>query len=122
MDHESSSDEDPPDPPEVKGPPAEVEDTPEARALHQARQPGYATTPDKTLVNKNLREAWRVHRTHQMCYIFDFVTPARQWKRNTVYSEDDPWAKYGRGPPWADVTETDEKEHSQQPYFPVDYT
>lgn len=62
---------------------------------------------------------WKLHNKHQMCYIFDFVIPAMQWKRNTLYSEEEPWAEYGP-PPWDDLTET-ERNPSQQMYYPIDH-
>jgi len=63
---------------------------------------------------------WKIYKQHQMCYIFDCVTPGRQWKRNSRYSDADLWATYGSAP-WPDLTETDEKEYPQQPYFPREY-
>ena len=62
---------------------------------------------------------WKLHNKHQMCYIFDFMIPAMQWKRNTVYSEEEPWVEYGP-PPWDDLTET-ERDPSQQVYYPIDH-
>ena len=83
------------------------------------RYPAQVTELDHSLICKKLRRiGWKVNRKLQMCYIFDSVSPARQWKRNSVYTEDDPWAMYGRGPPWPDVTESDEKDVPQQAYFP----
>lgn len=71
------------------------------------------------LVHEHLVNAWKIYPGHQMCYIFDAVTPGRQWKRGTVYSSADPWAEYGP-PPWPDLTETDE-DNTLQPYFPQKY-
>jgi hypothetical protein len=71
------------------------------------------------LVHRNLGSAWKINRNHQMCYIFDAVVPARQWKRGTVYTDDDPWAEYGP-PPWPDLTETDDK-NTLKPYYPRKY-
>ena len=51
-----------------------------------------------------------------MCYIFEAVTPGRQWKRGTVYTEEEPFALYGP-PPWPDLTETDDL-NTLKPYFP----
>jgi len=83
------------------------------------RYPAQVTELDLSLVSKKLkRTGWKVNRKLQMCYIFDSISPGRQWKRNSVYTEADPWATYGGGPPWPDVTESDERDVPQQPYFP----
>lgn len=63
---------------------------------------------------------WQFHHQHQMCYIFDFVTPGMQWKRGTVYTDEDPWVDYGPSP-WPDLTESDEAELPQKPYYPKRY-
>lgn len=75
--------------------------------------------PVRELIHENLAGAkWKIYR-HQMCYIFDAVVPARQWKRGTVYTEEEPWAEYGP-PPWPDLTETDRLPR-QKPYYPRAY-
>ena len=77
--------------------------------------------PVAQLIHRNLSEIeWVVYSNHQMCFIFDAVTPGRQWKRGTVYSDEDPWAKYGKAP-WPDLTETDEAPEPQQPYYPMEH-
>lgn len=81
--------------------------------------PTLVDQPVIDLVHKNLTNAWRLHPQHQMCYIFDFVTPARQWKRGTRYTEDDPRATYGPAP-WPDLTETDEN-GGLQSYYPREF-
>ena len=75
--------------------------------------------PVEELIHKNLVNAWKVHKYNQMYCIFDYVSPVRQWKRGTKYTDRDPCAEYGPGPPWPDLTETDEKKHPQKPYFPT---
>ena len=78
--------------------------------------------PVARLIHDNLGEVkWQVYSNHQMCYIFDSVTPARQWERGSIYSEDDPWAEYGPYP-WSDVTETEAPDKPQRPYYPIDHT
>ena len=63
---------------------------------------------------------WRLYTYHQMCWIFDSVSPARQWKRGTVYTDEDPWAEYGDSP-WSELTETDDPRAPQQPYCPREH-
>ena len=83
------------------------------------RYSAQVTEPVLSLVSKKLlRTGWKVNRHLQMCYIFDSVSPAQQWKRGTMYTEDDPWATYGPGPPWPDLTESDKTGTPQQLYFP----
>jgi len=73
------------------------------------------------LIHDDLRNIkWKLHKSHQMCFIFDYVTPARQWKRGTTYSEADPWVEYGKSP-WPDLTETEDEKKPQQPYYPVEH-
>jgi hypothetical protein len=72
--------------------------------------------PVLDLVHPKLADAWKVHPRHQMCYIFEAVTPGRQWKRGTVYTEEVPFAEYGPAP-WPDLTETDDL-NTLKPYFP----
>jgi hypothetical protein len=71
-------------------------------------------------VHENLINGYRIHRRGQLCYLFDYITPGRQWKRGTKYSDKTPWAEYGE-PPWPDLTETDEQ-GVLQPYYPREFT
>jgi len=84
--------------------------------------PREVTGPVVELIHRNLGEVkWKLYTDHQMCFIFDSVTPARQWKRDTVYTSEDPWVEYGR-PPWPDLTEADEgppTKPNQKAYYPV---
>jgi hypothetical protein len=79
--------------------------------------PSKVTKPVVTQIHQNLINAWKIHEGNQMCYLFDAVVPVRQWKRGTVYTEEEPWAEYGPAP-WHDLTETDE-ENTLQPYYPI---
>lgn len=82
--------------------------------------PTIVTEPVDEYIHEKLEAAWKVHPKHQMCYIFDFVTPGRQWKRGTKYTEQDPFADYGL-PPWPDLTETDDL-NVLKPYRPRAFT
>jgi hypothetical protein len=76
------------------------------------------TSPVIEAVDNNLHDAYKVHSVHQMCYIFDFVTPGRQWKAGSEWTEDGPDAEYGY-PPWPALTEIEDKDgYGQQAYYP----
>ena len=57
--------------------------------------PTVVEEPVLDLVHPKLANAWKIYPRHQMCYIFEAVTPGRQWKRGTVYMEEEPFALYG---------------------------
>jgi hypothetical protein len=86
---------------------------------NQQTDPTLVQHPIDRFVHKKLRYGWKVHPQHQMCYIFDFVTPARQWKRGTKYTDANPFAFYGPAP-WPDLTETDD-DGVLQPYYPREF-
>jgi hypothetical protein len=71
------------------------------------KDPSTVTGPVQKHVHPKMKQAWRVHPKHEMCYIFDFVTPSRKWKRGSKYTESGDFAEPGRGP-WYDLTESDE--------------
>ena len=76
------------------------------------------TGPVIEAINANLQNAYKIHKAHQMCYIFDFVTPARQWKTGTEYTEDGPDADYGPQP-WPHLTEVEDKDgYELKSYYP----
>ena len=83
--------------------------------------PTVITGPVVRLVHPNLANAWEVYKDRKMCWIFDFVTPARQWKRGTKYTQKNPWATYSDLQPDGDITESDAKKYRQKPYFPLKY-
>ena len=41
-----------------------------------------------SIVDENLTDAWTIHHSHKMCFIFDRVNPARQFARDMHYNED----------------------------------
>ena len=55
-----------------------------------------------------------------MCFIFDAFTPARQFKRGTLYKENLDFADYGPEP-WDDLTDTDTAPPGWLPYKPEAY-
>ena len=55
-----------------------------------------------------------------MCYIFDAVSPARQFKRGLPFAESATFPDYADGSP-GDITETDMKDDpGLMPYMPRD--
>lgn len=108
---EASSSSDAPDPPE----PEDQEEY--AKTMDRKMVVG----PVEELVDEELANAWKVNRHNQMCFIFDVVNPARQFKRGMRYKEDQDFADYGPDP-WYDLTEDDCKEGSGwTPYKPLSH-
>jgi hypothetical protein len=58
-------------------------------------------------VHPNLLKAWKIHNENSMCFIFDFVYPARQFERGTKRTDDGPTPTHGP-PPYDELTEGDE--------------
>lgn len=82
--------------------------------------PEKVTEPVLDLVHRNLKNAWRINKNHSMCFIFDAVNPARQFKRGMLYNERSDFPDYGPEP-WDDLTETDTKAPGWMPYKPRVY-
>jgi hypothetical protein len=53
-----------------------------------------------------------------MCFIFDAITPARQFKRGMPYQADAEFPDYGPEP-WVDLTESDDPTTGWMPYKPI---
>lgn len=79
-------------------------------------KPQAVNEPVMRFVDNSVRKVYKIHNKHQMCYIFDYITPARQWKHGTDYTEQHPWAEYGPAP-WSGLVES-EDEYELQPYYP----
>ena len=76
------------------------------------------TGPVLELVDPKLLKGYKVNNDLEMCYIFDFVPPARQWKAGTKYTEDAPDVEYGPSP-WPDLREVEhENGHRLRSYYP----
>ena len=88
----------------------------------------YEQTTDRSLIDRpvgsrileGMSEAWAISEDFQMCILFDTSNPVRQFKRGTVFDQDDddPFPDYN--PDDSDFTESDE-EGSLQPYKPAEY-
>ena len=53
--------------------------------VNQAKVDG----PILALVHRNLRNAWSVNGMLPMCFTFDYISPARRFKRGMLYSDSD---------------------------------
>lgn len=86
------------------------------------KQKSKRVQPVISLIHENLQSAWSTHPKHEMCFIFDSVSPARQFQRGTPYSDDIDFPEPGRTTP-DDLTETDDPESGGwMPYMSRSYT
>lgn len=88
--------------------------------------PARITQPISAHVHDALKNAWRINRALPMCFIFDSVSPARQFKRGMLFSDVDFTHQYPRYPKKDssdvdDITETD-GDPPWMPYWPRAYT
>ena len=89
---------------------AEYTDDDDADQEHNGDNDGSLTDPAKvqhpviSLVDPALAAAWRVNQKHNICFIFDAVSPARRFKRGTVFNEE---ANFPEDTHNGDITETD---------------
>jgi hypothetical protein len=77
--------------------------------------------PVLNLVAPKLKSAWAINKKNKMSLIFDVVSPVRQFKRDTLYDEDEenPYADYEPSQEEdPNVTETDD-DCDLQPYSPI---
>jgi hypothetical protein len=77
--------------------------------------------PVLNLVAPRLKSAWAINKKNKMSLIFDVVSPVRQFKRDTLYDEDEenPYADYEPSQEEdPNVTETDD-DCDLQPYSPI---
>ena len=59
------------------------------------------------MIHDNLTRAYRINRRLPMCFIFDHISPACQFKRGTTYGPNTPFAQWTKEE-LAEATETDE--------------
>lgn len=86
----------------------------------ETTDPTKVTRPVEELVHEMMSRAWKVNNDRPMCFIFDVVNPARQFKRGMLYDEDAEFPDYGPEP-WDDLTEADTDEPGWMPYKPIAY-
>lgn len=90
--------------------------TPPARPIQPAEQAITANNsslntiqPVASKIHENLKTAWVVNPKLEMCFAFDYISPARQFKRGVPYDESMNFPEPGDTPP-DDLTETDSGE------------
>jgi hypothetical protein len=77
--------------------------------------PSEVRRPVISLVDPALAAAWKVNQTHNMCFIFDSVSPARRFKRGMVFDEA---ADFPEDTHDGDITETDGPDPGWMPVDP----
>jgi hypothetical protein len=81
--------------------------------------PANIEQPITGLIHPALLNSWTINKSVDLCFIFDTVSPARQFKRGVIYNDDDDYPEYDDGAP-GDVTETD-GDPPLMPYQPRPY-
>lgn len=81
--------------------------------------PANIEQPIMELIHPALLNTWIINKSVNICFIFDTVSPARQFQRGVVYKEDADFPEYNDGA-LGDVTETDENP-PLMPYQPRPY-
>jgi hypothetical protein len=82
--------------------------------------PEQVVEPVKRVMHEHLTGAWKIFPSEEMCFLFDAVTPARQFKCGTLYHDDVDFTDFGPEP-WDDLTETDIASPGWMPYKPAVY-
>ncbi len=87
--------------------------------------PARVNQPISALVHNDLKNAWRINKALPMCFIFDAVSPACQFKRGMPFTDDDAYPRYPTkedSDGADDITETDGDPPGWMPYKPRVYT
>lgn len=94
---------------------------PEAEPDEDTTDRSQVNRPIDKYVHPSMSGAWAISKRFQMCIIFDSVNPLRQFKRNSVFNQndDDPFPLFNPRKR-AEITESD-YEGRLQPYRPVAY-
>jgi hypothetical protein len=74
--------------------------------------------PVKSLVHETMGNAWTINANHAMAFIFDAISPARQFKRGMLYDANANFPKYDS----EDHTETDTVAPGWMPFRPKSYS
>ena len=83
-------------------------------------EPGKITQPISTIVHETLQNAWAINKNAHLAYLFDVVSPVRQFKRGMPFTEEGEFPEYSEGTA-GDVTETDDDPPGWMPYMPREY-
>jgi hypothetical protein len=104
-----------------------LKDTIPIRSLDPACDPAPDETtqaniiqPISGLVSPTLLNAWTINKSVNMCFVFDAVSPARQFKRGVLFDEDGTFPDYNDEDP-GEVTETDVDPPGLMPFEPREY-
>ena len=85
-------------------------------------KPAKIRQPISGLIHPTLKSSWAINNAVDMCFIFDAVSPARQFKRGVEFNERGKFPEYNDRAP-GDVTETDMVgPPGLMPYMPRDST
>lgn len=77
------------------------------RRTRNITDPAKVQSPVMSSVHTGLTRGYRVNKGLPMCFIFDYVSPARLFKRGTVYRRKEPFVQW-TVEELANATETDE--------------
>lgn len=120
----TSSDSDRPEPKRMAKPQQAVDSQPVLDPAQDPRPdetvPSNITQPISCLVHKSLTAAWKVNPANSLCFIFDVVSPARQFKRGLLYDENKQFPDLLSASP-GDITERDGSDGDLMPYEPDPY-
>ena len=104
-----------------------LKDTIPIRPLDPASDPAPEETaqanivqPISRLVYPTLLNAWTINSLVNMCFVFDAISPARQFKRGILFDEDGTFPDYNNDDP-GEVTETDVDPPGLMPFAPKEY-
>ena len=104
------------DDPQSQSPETDGEGSPPPQESDQAE----IRRPSLKLIHPSLRSAWAINKRLPICFIFDAVSPARRFKRGTLFDEDADFPEYDEGES-GNVTETDIPPPGLMPYNIADY-
>ena len=104
------------DDPQSQSPETDGEGSPPPQESDQAE----IRRPSLKLIHPSLRSAWAINKHLPICFIFDTVSPARRFKRGTLFDEDADFPEYDEGES-GNVTETDIPPPGLMPYNIADY-
>lgn len=104
------------------GPPKHLTQAKSKNEAAVTRQRFPKVLPVTAKIHENLRSAWTVNSKLEMCFKFDYVSPARQFQRGTPYTDDAVFPEPGNTTP-DDLTETDNPDcGGWVPYLSRTYT
>jgi hypothetical protein len=82
--------------------------------------PAKVNRPISTIVHENLKSTWAINKALHMCFIFDAISPACQFKQGTPFNKRGQFPKYSEGE-LDNVTKTDGNPIPWMPYVLKEY-